>query len=78
MGHAIDNISETRSERMAYKNMNAYFPIAHLGVLIGQLLDLDGYAPEIQKITFHPEKEPFLENLHSLSMLCKILRLFFI
>lgn len=42
---------------MAYKNMNAYFPIAHLGVLIGQLLDLDGYAPEIQKITFHPEGE---------------------
>lgn len=74
----MDTISETCSERMAYKNMNAYFPIAHLGVLIGQLLDLDGYAPEIQKITFHPEGEPFPANLRSLSMLCKILRLFFI
>lgn len=78
MGHAIDTISKTRLERMAYKNMNAYFPVAHLGVLIGQLLDLDGYAPEIEKITFHLKEEPFLANLHSLRKLCKILRLFFI
>ena len=59
MEYAIDTISKTRLERMAYKNMNAFFSVAHLGVLIGQLLILDGYAPEIQKITFHPKKNHF-------------------
>lgn len=42
MEYPIDMISKTSLKRMVYKNMNSLFPIAHLNVLIGQLLDLDG------------------------------------
>lgn len=37
---------------MVYKNMNALFPMAHLNVLVGWLLDLDGYEPGNKKIAF--------------------------
>ena len=71
-------ISKTSLKCMVYKNMNALFPIAHLSVLIGQLLDLDGYEPEIEKITLHPKEEPSPMNPPPMHMLCKNLRLFFI
>lgn len=41
--------------------MNAFFPIAHLDVLMGQLLDGDELGNE--KIIFCPEKEPLLTAL---------------
>lgn len=42
--------------------MNALFPIAHLGVLIGQLLDLEDCEPEKEKITLYPKEEPSLRS----------------
>lgn len=37
---------------MVYKNMNSLFLMVHLSILIGQLLDLDGYELGNKKITF--------------------------